>query len=110
MRSGSGRITGLGRRAVRHAYGIDPVQALQFVQQAIWRDLKPYERQLTWLGEPGWTGFYPYYSIYLGRAHTRRVEAAIDREIANESRRLKQRAAKKRQAANAKRGSRRAAA
>jgi hypothetical protein len=45
-----------------------------------------------------------------GRAHTRRVEAAINREIAKESRRLKQRAAKKRQAAKAKRGSRRAAA
>lgn len=105
------RITGLGRRAIGRVSGIDPVQTLQIVQQAIWHDLKPYERELSWLGERGWTGFYRFYSLHLSRAHDRRVEAAIDREIKKETRRLKRRwLAKKRQAAKRKRRSRRAAA
>jgi hypothetical protein len=91
--------------------GIDPVQTLQLVPQAIWNDLKPYERKLSWLGERGWTGFYRFYSVHLSRAHDRRVEAAIDREIAKETRRLKRRwLAKNRQADKRKRGSRRVAA
>jgi len=103
------RIRGLGRRGIGRARGIDPIQTLQIVQQAIWLDLKPYERELSWLGERGRTGFYRFYSVLLSRAHVRRVEAAIDREIVKETRRLKQRwLAKKRQAAKRKRGSRRA--
>jgi hypothetical protein len=96
------RIRGIGRRGIRYAFGVDAVQALQLVQQAIWHDLKPHERELSWLGERGWTGFYRFYGVNLGQAHMRRVERAIDREIADEGRRLKKRVAKKRSAAKGK--------
>jgi hypothetical protein len=99
------RIRGLGQRGIRYAFGIDPVQALQVVQQAIWHDLRPYERELSWLGEREWTGFYRFYGVNLGHAHMRRVEKAIDREIADETRRLKKRMAKRRAAAKGKRRS-----
>jgi hypothetical protein len=99
------RIRGLRHRGIRYAFGIDPVQALQLVHQAIWHDLKPYERELAWLGERGWTGFYRFYGVNLGQAHMRRVEKAIDREIADETRRLKKRVAKRRVAAKGKRRS-----
>jgi hypothetical protein len=92
------RIRGLAGHGIRYAFGIDPVQALQLVQQAIWHDLKPYERELSWLGERGWTGFYRFYGVNLGQAHMRRVERAIDREVAEETRRLKKRVAKRRAA------------
>jgi hypothetical protein len=93
------RISGLGQRRIGHAFGIDPVQALQLVQQAIWRDLKPHERELSWLGTRGLTGFYRFYSVPLSQAHVKRVEAAIDREVARETRRLQQLVMKKRRAA-----------
>ena len=101
------RIRGLGpgQGRIRYISGIDPVQALQLVQQAIWHDLKPYERELSWLGERGWTGFYRFYGINLARGHMKRVEKAIDREIADEVRRLKERMAKKRATAKRKRRS-----
>ncbi len=103
------RILGLRQRGIRYAFGIDPVQALQLVQQAIWHDLKPYGRELSWHGERGWTGFYRFYGVNLGQAHMRRVEKAIDREIADEVRRLKKRMAKRRAAAKGKRSSSKAA-
>ena len=47
--------------------GIDAVQALQLVQQAIWYDLRPHGRERSWLGERGWTVFYRFYGMALAR-------------------------------------------
>lgn len=85
------RIRGLGHGGTRYASGFDPVQALQIVNQAIWRDLEIYGEQVSWLGEPGNTGFFRYYPNLLGSEHTARVEAAIDREVHKEYVRLKRR-------------------
>jgi hypothetical protein len=98
------RIRGLGLRGIRHAYGVDPIQALQIVQQAIWRDLKPHERELSWFGQRG-SGFYRYFPPYFSRTLMKRVERAIDREFAYEARRLKQLLAKRRQRAKHRRSS-----
>ena len=51
------RIVGLGDETVRAAYGVDGVQALQLVSQAIAADLFRYPG-LTWLGAAG-NGFPP---------------------------------------------------
>jgi hypothetical protein len=68
------------------------VQALEMVSQAIWRELEPYELELSWVGEPGETGFFRYFPNYLfGPAFAKRVEAAIDREVHKEYLRLKRR-------------------
>jgi hypothetical protein len=97
------RITGLEKLAAGRAHGEDAVQALEIVFQAIWRELEPYESELSWGGEPGATGFYRYYPNYLlGPAFAKRVESAIDREVHKEYLRLKRRhkraqAARKRQ-------------
>ena len=61
------RIRGLGRRGIRYAFGIDAVQVLQLVQQAIWYDLRPHGRERSWLGERGWTVFYRFYGMALAR-------------------------------------------
>ena len=89
------RIRGLRLRGIKHAYGVDPMQALQLVQQAIWRDLKPYERDLRWFGQRG-SGFYRCFPPYFGRGFMKRVERMIDREVTMESRRLRQLAAERR--------------
>ena len=99
------RIRGLGLRGTRHAFGIDPFQALQIVQQAICLELKPHERELSWLGQRG-SGFYRYFPPYFGRAFMKRVERAIDREFAYEARRLKQLVARRRLRAKHRRSSR----
>ncbi len=79
---------GTGRRALAE----DAAQALELVSQAIWRELEPYELELSWVGEPGATGFYRYFPNYLfGPAFAKRVEAAIDREVHKECLRLKRR-------------------
>jgi hypothetical protein len=84
------RIIGLDSNRIRYCFGFDAIQALQIVTQAIWRDLEPYEEKLSWVGEPGDTGFFRYYpATLLGMKHARRVEAAIDREIHKEYLRLK---------------------
>lgn len=68
------------------------MQALEIVSQAIWRELEPYEMELSWLGEPGETGFYRYFPNYLfGPAFAKRVEAAIDREVRKENLRFDRR-------------------
>jgi hypothetical protein len=88
------RIRGLRLKAGarRRALGEDAVQALEIVSQAIWRELEPYESELSWTGEPGATGFYRYFPNYLfGPAFATRVEAAIDREVHKEYLRLKRR-------------------
>jgi hypothetical protein len=84
------RITGLGSKRIRYCFGFDAIQALQIVNQAIWRDLEPYEEKLSWVGEPGDTGFFRYYpATLLGVKHANQVEAAIDREIQKDYLRLK---------------------
>jgi hypothetical protein len=83
------RITGLDSNRIRYCFGFDAIQALQIVNQAIWRDLEPYEEKLSWVGEPGDTGFFRYYPATMGVKHARQVEAAIDREIHKEYLRLK---------------------
>ena len=104
------RIQGLGKRGTRYAFGIDSVQALQVVQQAIWADLQPYSQQLAWLGQQGFTGFFRFYPAHvLGLDNASRVEAAIDREIHKEYLALKRRA-ERRQAAGKRRPSQRRAA
>jgi hypothetical protein len=90
------RIRGLGGDRIRYCFGFDAVQALQIVNQAIWRDLEPYGEKLSWVGEPGDRGFFRYYPAYLGTKHARQVEAAIDREIHKEYLRLKRRSARAR--------------
>ena len=68
------------------------MQALEVVSQAIWRELEPYEMELSWLGEPGETGFYRFFPNYLlGAAFAKRVEAAIDREVRKENLRFDRR-------------------
>jgi hypothetical protein len=90
------RIRGVGSDRIRYCFGFDAVQALQIVNQAIWRDLESYGEQLSWLGVPGDTGFFRYYPAVLGTAHAKRVEAAIDREIHREYLRLKRKSARAR--------------
>lgn len=85
------RILGLGPRGTRYAFGFDAVQALQIVNQAIWRDLEPHQQQLSVLGEPGDTGFFRFFPTLFGVAHAKRLEAAIDRETHKEYLRLKRR-------------------
>jgi uncharacterized protein DUF6968 len=86
------RISGLRKRASGRALGEDAVQALELVFQAIWLELKPYGLELSWAGLPGATGFYRYYPDYtLGLEFAQRVEAAIDREVHKEYRKLKRR-------------------
>jgi hypothetical protein len=83
------RITGLDSNRIRYCFGFDAVQALQIVTQAIWRDLEPHGEKVSWLGEPGNTGFFQHFPPTLGLKFARQVEAAIDREVHKEYLRLK---------------------
>ena len=83
------RIAGLDSSRIRYCFGFDAVQALQIVNQAIWHDLKPYGEKLSWLGEPGDTGFFLHFPSALGLKFARHVESVIDREVRKEYLRLK---------------------
>ena len=89
------RIRGLRRRRARRAFGEDAVQALELVFQAIRLELEPYGSELSWVGEPGETGFARFFGDIFGPAVSRRIGRLIDRELEKEGRRLKRGALKR---------------
>jgi hypothetical protein len=86
------RIRGLKAKSPRRAFGVDGVQALELVHQAIRLELEPLGSKVSWGGVAGETGFYRFFPDLFGPVVRHRVTQLIDRELAREGRRLERRA------------------
>jgi hypothetical protein len=85
------QIVGLEEERVRRALGEDSIQALHLALEGIRMDLKPFESQLTWTGQPG-DLFLPEYVPYsYGTKFAKQLSALIQEEVRREGRRIQQR-------------------
>lgn len=74
-------IDGLGDGQVGQAWGIDSMQALQNVHQAIRVELEPHAGTVQWEGgQEGWLGFPKVIPSLFGPEFTRHLEHLVERE------------------------------
>lgn len=75
------QLLGLGRKAVRVAFGVDSFQALMMALESIRQDLAAIDEPLTWVGgQAGDSGFGLIVHSFIGSAATARVEKMVERE------------------------------
>ncbi len=75
------QLHGLGRKAVRGAFGVDAFQALMMALESIREDLAAINEPLTWVGgQAGDSGFGLIVHSFIGPAANARVEEMVERE------------------------------
>ncbi|MGH7267313.1 MAG: DUF6968 family protein [Candidatus Rokuibacteriota bacterium] len=85
------QLRGLAPSRIRYSYGVDALQALMLAFEGIRVTLETRGKALTWLGEPGESGFYRFVPDLGIPPVRRRPEKAIDREMRAFLRKLERR-------------------